>query len=212
MLPLILLLSVLSRWSGGLVDRFGARVPLVIGPASPPAAFAPCRSRRRRQLLGHVLSGHAVLGLGMSVSVAPLTTTVMNSVDASFSGAASGINIAASRVAALFAVALFGLIMASIFNGRLHGELERAAVTPNLIEAIEQQRNKLAAIDAARRRRCSRTGIGEKRNRRGVRRRVSRDHADFGSACAGQRSQRMAADRRCAPAGARRSRTRRPVI
>ena len=64
-----------------------------------------------------------------------------------FAGAASGINNAVSRVAALFAVALFGLIMASIFNGRLHGELERAAVTPNLIEAIEQQRNKLAAID-----------------------------------------------------------------
>jgi type IV secretory pathway TrbF-like protein len=83
----------------------------------------------------------------MSISVAPLTTTVMNSVDAGFSGAASGINNAASRVASLLAVALFGLIMTSMFNRSLHGQLEQAAVAPQVIEVVERQREKLGGIE-----------------------------------------------------------------
>src|SRR6202030_397921 len=88
-----------------------------------------------------------VVGLGMSISVAPLTTTVMNSVDARFSGAASGINNAASRVASLLSVALFGLIMTSMFDRDLHNQLEQAAVAPRVIEVVERQRDKLAAIE-----------------------------------------------------------------
>jgi hypothetical protein len=83
----------------------------------------------------------------MSISVAPLTTTVMNFVDVGFAGAASGINNAASRVAALLAVALFGLIMASIFNRNMQSQLARTELAPHVIEAVEQQRNKLAAIE-----------------------------------------------------------------
>ena len=64
-------------------------------------------------------------------------------VEESFAGAASGINNAASRVAALFSVALFGLIMASIFNRDLHGNVERAALSPAVIDAVEQQRHEI---------------------------------------------------------------------
>ncbi len=148
LLPFILLLSVLSRWSGGLIDRYGAKLPLIIGPTVAAAGFA---------LFAVPAVGGSywvtffpavvVLGLGMSISVAPLTTSVMNSVEAGFVGAASGINNAASRVGALLAVALFGLIMVPIFNSSLHGNLSRAELTPTVIEAVEQQRNKLAAIE-----------------------------------------------------------------
>ena len=87
-----------------------------------------------------------VLGLGMSITVAPLTTAVMNAVDAGFEGAASGINNAASRVAALLAIALFGIVMTTVFNRELHRHLAAADLAPAVIEAVEQQRGKLAAI------------------------------------------------------------------
>jgi predicted MFS family arabinose efflux permease len=148
LLPLILLLAALSRWSGGLVDRYGAKGPLIVGPAFSACGFAlfavPAVGGSYWLTF---FPASVVLGLGMSITVAPLTTTVMNSVDVGFAGAASGINNAASRVAGLIAVAAFGLIMASIFDRSLHGQLERAGLAPAAIAAVEQQRNKLAAIE-----------------------------------------------------------------
>jgi EmrB/QacA subfamily drug resistance transporter len=148
LLPLILLLAVLARWSGGLIDRHGAKAPLIIGPAVAAGGFALFAIPGiGGSYWVTFFPATVVLGLGMSISVAPLTTTVMNSVDAGFTGAASGINNAASRVAALLAVALFGLIIAAIFDRSLHGNLERANLPADLIEAVEQQRSKLAAIE-----------------------------------------------------------------
>jgi MFS family permease len=144
----VLLLFALSRWAGALIDRYGAKGPLVIGPLVAAAGFALFA-------VPTVGGGYwttffpavLVLGLGMSITVAPLTTAVMNAVDPGFEGAASGINNAASRVAALIAIALFGIVMATIFNRVLHRHLEAAELAPAAIEAVEQQRGKLAAIE-----------------------------------------------------------------
>ena len=143
-------MAVLSRWSGGLIEHYGAKVPLVIGPVVAAAGFALFAVPGAGGSYWITFFPAAmVLGLGLAISVAPLTTTVMNSVDVSLTGAASGINNAASRVAALLAVALFGFIMASVFDRDLHRRLEHAALAPRVIEAVEQQRTRLAAIELA---------------------------------------------------------------
>ena len=147
LLPFILLLSLLSRWSGGLINRYGARRPLIVGPIVVAAGFALFAVPGTAGSYWVTFFPAAiVLGLGMAISVAPLTTAVLNAVEERFAGAASGINNAASRVSALIAVAMFGLMMTPIFNRALDAELRRASLSPAAVAAIDQQRARLAAI------------------------------------------------------------------
>jgi hypothetical protein len=88
-----------------------------------------------------------VLGLGMAISVAPLTTTVMNSVSESRAGIASGINNAVSRTAGLLAIAVLGLIMFHAFNRCLDDRLTQIKVTPEVRAALDNQRFRLAAAE-----------------------------------------------------------------
>jgi hypothetical protein len=89
----------------------------------------------------------ALLGLGMAISVAPLTTTVMNSVSEEHAGTVSGINNAVSRLAGLLAIAVLGVIMLAGFNRNLTLRLGGLNLEPEIRMEIETQREKLAAIN-----------------------------------------------------------------
>src|SRR5205085_3926898 len=124
LLPFIAIMFALSRWAGRLVDRVGPRRPLVLGPLVAAAGFAALGlPGRGAAYWSSFLPGIVVLGLGMAVTVAPLTATVMNSAGAQAAGTASGVNNAVSRVAGLLAIALFGLLMAGAFEASLRDAL-----------------------------------------------------------------------------------------
>ena len=146
-LPLILLMFFLSRWSGGLVARYGARSPLVIGPLIAAVGFFLFA-------LPSVGSGYwstffpafVVLGLGMAVSVAPLTTVVMSSVSQDRAGAASGINNAVARVAGVLAIAVFGIVIVKAFSSHLNQSLANLTIPPSILQAIQSNEIKLAGL------------------------------------------------------------------
>ena len=147
-LPFVLLLFALSRWSGGLRDRVGARIPLTLGSVVVAAAFALFAATRTGggYLLG-VAPAVVVLGLGMALVVAPLTTTVMASVHDAFAGTASGVNNAVSRLAGLLAIAVFGVVMVGVFTERLEAGLATTELAPEQRQAVLRDRTDLAALE-----------------------------------------------------------------
>jgi len=147
LLPFIAIMFALSRLTGQLVDRVGARLPLVVGPLIAAAGFALyALPGVGGSYWTTFFPASCVLGLGMSIVVAPLTTTVMNALPPSLAGTASGVNNAVSRTAGLLAIAVFGVVMTHVFDGALDARLAPLRLSPDDMRTIAMQKAKLAGI------------------------------------------------------------------
>jgi EmrB/QacA subfamily drug resistance transporter len=125
LLPVPVIIGLLSRFTGGLTSRYGARALLTAGPVVAAAGFAMLALPWvRGDYWRGFLPALAVLGLGMTVTVAPLTTTVMTSVSAARTGVASGINNAVARVASLLAIAVLGIVFVWSHDAALDARLD----------------------------------------------------------------------------------------
>jgi MFS family permease len=148
LLPFVVIMSLLSRWAGGLVARYGPKLPLILGPVLTAVGYLLF-------LLPGIGGNYwtkffppvVVLGLGMAITVAPLTTTVMNSIAQNRAGTASGVNNAVARTASLVAIAVLGVVMIHVFKSNLDHRLSTANIPASVTQSLQAQSIRLAAID-----------------------------------------------------------------
>ena len=149
MLPFLVLIVALSRYSGALVYRAGRRAVLVAGPAITALGFLAFALLPDLHYWSGVFPSVVLVGLGMGFTVAPLTTTLIDSVPEHNVGLASGINNAVSRVAALLAIAILGALVAAVFGARLEGRIDRAGLSSVQRRDVNAQRSAMAGARLA---------------------------------------------------------------
>jgi predicted MFS family arabinose efflux permease len=145
LLPFPVIMFLMSRWSGGLIRRVGHRLPLTVGPLIAALGFAAFALPLRDRFVAAItLLAVVILGVGMAITVAPLTTTVMESVSSDRSGVASGVNNAVARVAGLIAIAVFGVMISGMFSARATSRLEQVPLSAEGRSSVREQLPKLA--------------------------------------------------------------------
>ena len=148
LVPLALIMFALSRWAGGLVARTGPRLPLTVGPAIAAIGVGLfARGGISGSYWSTVFPAVCLLGLGMTITVAPLTTTVMGAVETHRAGVASGINNAVARVAGLLTIAVFGVLLAHRFGSEIGHRLDRLALPPAVRAEIGKELPKMAGAE-----------------------------------------------------------------
>jgi len=147
LLPFAILLTLLSRWAGGLVDRYGPRRLLTIGPAIVGIGFAamalPGLTNGPADYWVTFFPALVLMGVGMGLTVAPLTTAVMGAVPSSHAGIASGINNAVSRTAGVLALATIGALALLLFGNALAARSAPLNLSPADQAALQAEAAKL---------------------------------------------------------------------
>jgi EmrB/QacA subfamily drug resistance transporter len=142
-LPFTILMITIARYAGSLADKYGPRVLLIAGPGIAGAGLLLLSFIKQTPgpsaYFTTFFPGIIVFGLGMSFTVAPLTAAVMGSVNDHFSGTASGVNNAISRIANVFAYAIFGALAVLFFSVALQGRIKNLSISGSEKQAIMAQ-------------------------------------------------------------------------
>jgi EmrB/QacA subfamily drug resistance transporter len=147
-LPFIVIMFFLSRSSGGLINRYGAKLPLVTGPLVAAVGYALfMRPGIDGAYWMTFFPAFVVLGSGMAVTVAPLTTTVMSAVPKNKAGVASAVNNAVSYIGWLLGIAVLGIVIQYMFNYKLDQQLAPSELSPEVRRLIDDQRTRLAGAE-----------------------------------------------------------------
>ena len=147
LMPFLLLVFLFSRLTEGLVDRYGPRLPLVVGPVITAVGFALFAV----PTIGGIywvtfFPAILLMGVGMAINVAPMATVVMGAVEQRHADVASAVNNAVARAASLLAIALLGIVIVSVFNSSLDSHLAQLQLSPAVHHLMDAQRGKLAGM------------------------------------------------------------------
>ncbi len=144
MLPMTTIIFLFSRFSGGLQSRFGSRAMLTGGAVVAALGFGLFAiAGQGRSYWISFFPASVVLGIGAALFVAPLTATVMNSLETAHAGVASGVNNAVARAAGLVAVAALGLVLSAAFYRTYDAQIGHARLTAQSRQALTRDRARL---------------------------------------------------------------------
>jgi EmrB/QacA subfamily drug resistance transporter len=145
--PISVLLFVLSPRFGRLASGTGPRLPMTAGPiVGGIGLILMLRVGSDADYVVDVLPAVLVFGLGLAATVAPLTATVLDSVEERRVGIASGVNNGVSRVAGLLAIAILGAVISAHFGSQLDSELGERPLAPAATEAVSNAKAKPLAV------------------------------------------------------------------
>jgi MFS family permease len=141
-LPVTVLMFALSRWFGALADRLGPRLFMTVGPLVMAVGLIVfLRIDADVDYLTDLVPALLLFGIGLSMTVAPLTATVLAGADEQNAGIASGVNNAIARVAGLVAVAAVGAVVAASFGASLDDALGSSR-EPAVAAAVEEAKRR----------------------------------------------------------------------
>lgn len=150
--PVSLILFVLSPYFGRIASGTGPRLPMTLGPIVGGAGLLLLlRVGSGADYVADVLPGILVFGLGLAATVAPLTATVLDSVEERHVGIASGVNNGVSRVAGLLAIAVLGAVISAHFGATLDSNLGGRPLGAQAGDAVARAKEQPLAVPSTRR-------------------------------------------------------------
>jgi EmrB/QacA subfamily drug resistance transporter len=151
LIPITVLMFALSRRFGALADRFGPRLFMSLGPTiAGLGLFLMLRIDANPSYVSDVLAPVLVFGLGLSITVAPLTAAVLAGVEDEYAGIASGVNNAVARVAGLLAIAAVGALVSARFATTLDANLANVRLDRAQARAVTEAKTRPLAVPELR--------------------------------------------------------------